>query len=114
VQGMSSCIENLLTHRELYCQDKFTLATRISNIAGLVYSIYEQTASRSELCGASLGRRVMINALGPLIQRTPTLHSGTTDSLLPYHNVANSIPGAAHVHSAIGAAVNIYELPHHR
>ncbi|MGZ9174881.1 MAG: hypothetical protein ACXW52_25090, partial [Candidatus Binatia bacterium] len=25
VQGMSSCIENLLTHREVYCQDKFTL-----------------------------------------------------------------------------------------
>ena len=56
-------------------------AARISNIAGLAYSIYEQTAWRTWLCGASLGRHVMANSLGPLIQRIPTLHSGTPDSL---------------------------------
>ena len=54
-------------------------AARISNIAGLVYSIYEQAAERTELRLASLGSQVMTNALGPLIQRIPTLHSSTPE-----------------------------------
>ena len=58
-------------------------SARISNIAGLVYSIYEQTDSY-------------------IAQRH-------TRFPVSYHRAVDSIRSAAHVHSAIGAAVNIYE-----
>jgi hypothetical protein len=34
---MSSCIENLLTHREVYCQDKFTLVEMELALAIVAY-----------------------------------------------------------------------------